>query len=89
MVAIKKDRRVRRRQPREAWRDAIPGVHIASNQEGHNLFDYQARKQLGISGEEFLARWDAGDYRNIADPATARKVRRLIMLTPFVRRTRA
>ena len=89
MVAIKKDRRVRRRQPREAWRDAIRGVHIATNQEGRNLFDYQARKQLGISGEEFLARWDAGDYGDVADPVKAREVQRLIMLTPFVRRIRA
>lgn len=89
MVALKKDHRVRRRQPREAWRDAIPGVHVASDHEGRKLFDYQAREQLGISGEEFLARWDAGEYRNIADPVTASNVQRLIMLIPFVRRIRS
>jgi hypothetical protein len=89
MVAIKKNRQARRRQPREAWRDSIPGVHVATNQEGRDLFDYQANKELGISGEEFLVRWDAGEYRCVADPVTAQKVQRLAMLMPFVRRIRA
>ncbi len=89
MVAIKESHRVRRRQPREAWRDSIRGVHVATKQEGRDLFDYQARKQLGISGQEFLERWDAGEYQRVADPVEARKVQRLAMLIPFARRTRA
>ena len=87
MVAVKHKTRIRR--PRDAWRDAIPGVHFATEEEGQALFDYQARKELGISGEEFLVRWDAGEYRNPADAATVRKVERLAMLIPFARRTPA
>lgn len=87
MVAVKQKTRIRR--PRETWRDAIPGVHIATEEEGLALFDYQARKELGISGEEFLARWDAGEYRNLADAVTARKIERLAILIPFARRTPA
>lgn len=89
MVAITVGRRVRRRRPREAWRDSIRGVHVATKQEGADLFDYQARKLLGISGPEFLERWDAGEYRRVADPVEAGKVQRLAMLIPFARRTRA
>lgn len=87
MVAINERRRVRR--PREAWRDSIRGVHIATAQEGDELFDFQTRKELGISGEEFLLRWDAGEYRHLEDPKVERKVQRLAMLIPFARRTRA
>lgn len=86
MVAIQRNRRIRR--PRQTWRDSIPGVHIATKLEGQRLFDYQAKKELGISGELFLERLDAGEYRAVSDPVTARKVERLLMLIPFARRTR-
>ena len=36
----------------------IPGVHVVTPEEGLALFDQQARKTLGISGDEFLRRWD-------------------------------
>jgi hypothetical protein len=87
MVAINQRQRIRRL--REAWRDSMPGVHIATQQEGVALFDYQARTQLGISGEEFLKRWDAGEYAHPKDIEVASKVQRLAMLMPFARRTRA
>jgi hypothetical protein len=87
MVGVNQRQRIRRR-PREAWRDSIRGVHVATTQEGHELFDYQTRKQLGISSEEFLRRWDAGEYLRLEDPVEARKVQRLAMLIPFARRTR-
>lgn len=63
--------------------------HAAGAEEGREIFDRQARKALGISGTEFLRRWDAGDYRCVADDVEGRKVRRLAMLIPFARRTRA
>jgi hypothetical protein len=42
--------------------DSIPGIHFATEEEGRELFDYQARNLLGISGEEFLERFDSGYY---------------------------
>lgn len=84
---MEKNRRLRR--PRQTWRDSIPGVHIATPSEGLRLFDYQVKKELGISGKLFLERLDAGEYRTVSDPVTARKVERLLMLIPFARRTRA
>lgn len=79
----------RRRPPRETWRDTIRGVHIASEEEGRRLFDFQARKALGISGDEFIVRWDAGEYRRVSNSDQAHKIDRLAMLIPVARRTPA
>ena len=87
MVTAKQRRAVRRVRPhrREAWRDSIRGIHLASKREGDALFDREARRHLGISGEDFLERWDAGVYRDSADEG----VERVAHLIPVVRRTRA
>jgi hypothetical protein len=66
--------------------DPIPGIHLTTREEGRALFDHQAKKTLGISGHEFLKKWDAGVYRPVPDNAEGRKVRRLAMLIPFARR---
>jgi hypothetical protein len=61
-------------------------VRELSREEGRRLFDRQARRYLGISGEEFLEKWDAGNY---GDPDDRTKnppgVMQLAMLLPFVR----
>ena len=36
MVTVKQKTRIRK--PRETWRDAIPGVHIATEREGLALY---------------------------------------------------
>ena len=83
MVAIKKQR------PEPEDPDEIPGIHIVTAEEGRALFDYKARQYLDISGEEFLRRWDAGEYRPIADTPEGRKIGRLVMMLPFARPTKA
>ena len=60
---------------------------ILSLDEGRRLFDHQARQTLGISGDEFLRRWDAGEYRVTSDREEGRKARSLALLLPFARRT--
>jgi len=60
-------------------------IRYATPDEGRALFDYQARKLLNISGEEFLRRWDAGEYRDLADAPGQRHIMRLAMLIPFGR----
>jgi len=74
---------------RRGDRDTLPGVRFATADEGRALFDRQSRRLLGISGAEFLRRWDAGAYRPVPDTPEGRKVRRLVMLMPFARRTNA
>ncbi len=59
-------------------REATPG-------EGRTMLDNQARRQLGISGDEFLNRWDDGEYANLEDPHFALRVDRVRALIPFVR----
>jgi hypothetical protein len=49
--------------------------------EGATLFDRAARRDLGITGAEFLARWDRGDYAGAEDPAAEG----VAMLIPFAR----
>ena len=49
---------------------------------GRRLFDRQARRHLGISGKEFIQKWDAGTFNGTADNP---KVIRVAMLLPFGR----
>ena len=35
-----------------------------SEHDAAEVFDGIARRELGISGQEFLDRWDAGEYRS-------------------------
>ena len=60
-----------------------------SETEGRHMFDSQARQNFGISGEEFLRRFDAGEYDGITDFDEIHKFNRMVMLMPFVRRIRA
>jgi hypothetical protein len=80
--------RLQGRATDETAADTIPGVDLVTPEEGHALFDRRARKLLNISGEEFLRRWDAGEYRQIHDNAEGRKVGELVMMMPFARRTK-
>jgi hypothetical protein len=49
------------------------------------LFDQESRRIVGIPGEEFLAKWDAGQYRNFDDTPEGRELAYLILLIPFGR----
>ena len=57
-------------------------VREVDRQDGQALIDENARHYLGISGEEFLRRWDAGEYAQAdSDP----NVMLVASLLPFVR----
>jgi hypothetical protein len=63
--------------------DAPADIEVAeaTREEGREMLDRAAREVLNLTGEEFLARWDAGDYRDADDPA----ITRVAMLIPFAR----
>lgn len=66
--------------------DEIPGIEFVSVEEGRRIFDRRAQMELGISGEEFLRRWDAGEYPlPIDDDTEGRKIARLMMMMNFAR----
>jgi hypothetical protein len=46
-----------------------PGPDELTLEEGRALLDARARRFLGISGEEFLRRWEAGEYGDDWDTA--------------------
>jgi hypothetical protein len=63
--------------------DDVPGEVIwITAEEGEHILDRQTRKILGISGDEFLRRWDAGEY---ADDPDAPGVRQVVPFLSFVR----
>lgn len=40
---------------------------------------------MGIGGEEFIRRWEAGEYDEIADKAGHRHIIELVLMIPFAR----
>ncbi len=64
---------------------ADEGVEWVSPEEAWTLFDASAQSSLGMSGKEFLRRWDAGEFRGIEEDARGRAINDLIMLAMTIR----
>jgi hypothetical protein len=56
---------------------------VMTDEEAVALFDALARELLGISGKEFLQRFDAGEYAGRDEPG----IIDLVILLPLARRT--
>ena len=56
--------------------------HVLPREEARKLFDEVARKELGISGDEFVRRWRAGEYEGRDEPG----IREVMMLITLVER---
>lgn len=56
---------------------------ILSLEESFAVFDRQARRLMGgMSGDEFIRRWNAGEYAEIADKPGHLHIMRLAMMMP-------
>jgi hypothetical protein len=77
MVRATKPAAKRQRRPR------LPKVELLSPEEARALFDENARRELGMSGDEFIAAWDRGDFN--FDPDYSDAVGHLWMLMPMGR----
>jgi len=56
---------------------------ILSAKEAYEVFDHQVRRLMhGMSGEEFVRRWNAGEYAADADKPGNRHIMRLAMMIP-------
>ena len=68
---------------RSAAHDPADDIEIIelTREEGRAMFDRQARERLGMSGEEFLQKWEAGE---IEDP-DRNDVMMLVMMIPFTK----
>ncbi|HZO30082.1 MAG TPA: hypothetical protein VFH48_29270 [Chloroflexota bacterium] len=60
-------------------------IRFLNDAEARAHFDRQAQRLLGISGEEFLRRYDAGEYAAPKDDRELRAVMKLAMLSDLVR----
>ena len=69
----------------EAEPTQIDGVRFLNDEESREYFDRQAHRLLGISGDEFLRRYAAGEYNRELDDRELRGVMTLRMLEDFVR----
>ncbi len=56
--------------------------HEVTREEGRAVLDRQARRYLGMSGEEFARAWDEGRFDRDADRP---EVMRVAMLLPLAR----
>lgn len=57
-------------------------IHEMTREESRSLFDRQVRLALDMSGDEFLRKWDAGEFGEDTDRP---EIMRLALLIPFGR----
>lgn len=60
--------------------DELPEVREATPEELYGSFDRRAREDLGMSGDEFLRTWLAGEWQGEADPDAVS----CVLMVPFV-----
>ena len=80
LLSMTQARRARRRAKAATQASAAIGrIGRLSGAAEERLFDRAARHYLGMSGQDFLRKWRAGEFKNPdADPA----VRHVAMLAP-------
>lgn len=73
---------VMRRKPAIRLKKPTPGIKYVSQHEGAVILDRQARKYLGMSGNEFVQRYRAGKIEDLESTNVAR----VAMLIPLAER---
>ena len=63
-----------------------PDVIELTPDEAMALFDQEARRLMGLSGEEFLRRLDAGEFPSGPDVPEDRNYNGVILMLPFAGR---
>jgi len=63
----------------------VKAVRFLDDDEARQQFDRQAQRLKGISGDEFLRRYDAGEFNDLQDDRQQRAVMKLAMLTDLDR----
>jgi len=66
-------------------KDQSKSEFILSKEDARAIFEIEIVRLLGISGEEFLRRWDAGKYAETPDDLEHRNVLHAAFLIPFGR----
>ena len=61
------------------------GIRYLDDEESHQLFDREARRLMNMSGEEFIRKYDAGEFEAEMDGPQHHALVKLVMLLPFGR----
>lgn len=62
----------------DALADDRLSEYMLTNEEFKAIFDREAHAKLGLSGDEFVRRWNRGEYPD-CDP----ELSKLVMMLPF------
>jgi hypothetical protein len=60
-------------------------VRILSREQARRIFDRQARREFHMSGEEFIQRWEAGEFGDPDDPYRP-ELWELVWQVPYVKK---
>ena len=66
--------------------EATRSSSILPPEECRRVFDFEARRITGLSGEEFLRRYDAGEIVEDDETQEGREIMYLIMMIPLGRK---
>jgi hypothetical protein len=61
------------------------GIRLLDDDEARQQFDHQAQRLMGMSGDEFLRRYEAGELDDVQDDRQQSAVMKLAMLADLVR----
>jgi hypothetical protein len=59
--------------------------HYRTAEESREIFDRATHRYMRMSGDEFVAAWDAGEFEDVERPEVAQ----VVMLLPVVAPSRA
>lgn len=68
--------------------EPIDDENIFPAEEGRRMFENSVREQLNMSGEEFIRRWDAGEFKDVEDIPENWHILHLSFLIPLGRQDR-
>lgn len=71
--------------PQELVEDISPPIAHLSREASRAFFDREAQRRLGVSGEEFLRRWHAGEYDAMVDDPDHPEIMELAAIRSFGR----
>jgi hypothetical protein len=61
------------------------GVRFLDDDEAREVFDREARRLMGMSGDEFLRRYDAGEYNRPLEDPEEENIMMMLMILNFAR----
>lgn len=64
-------------------KDGLPPSYEITAAQGRRWFDDAVRKYMQMSGEEFLRRWDAGEWHDLYDDSDHWYIGYLVDIRPF------